>query len=132
MSRTTPTTSNSPAFSNDSPMRRPRTSPSGNSLRAAASLRIATLGPVGPSRSVKLRPRRTGTPIVAKNAGETSILYMVSTAGACDACPCFHVGSMNVVAESSGARVNAADLTPGIVPIRSSTWPKSREARSRS
>ena len=90
------------------------------------------MGPVGPSRSVKLRPRRTGIPIVAKNAGETSIMYMVSTAGACDACPCFHAGSMFVVPESSGVRVSAADVTPGTVAIRSSTWPKSREERSTS
>jgi hypothetical protein len=70
--------------------------------------------------------------MVAKNVGDTSILNMVSTAGACDVCPCFHAGFMKVVADSSGARVRAADVTPGTVSIRSSTWPKSREERVRS
>ena len=55
-----------------------------------------------------------------------------SSAGACDVCPCFHVEPVNVVPDSSGARVRAADVTPGSVAIRSSTWPKSREERSTS
>jgi hypothetical protein len=57
---------------------------------------------------------------------------MVSTAGACDACPCVHIGFMNLVADSSGARVRAADRTPGTAAIRSSTRRRSWDERSTS
>ena len=130
MSRTTPTISNSPDFSNEWPMRRPRASPSAKSLRAAASLRIATLGAVVPSWSVNARPRCTGIPSVAKNAGETSIMYMFSSAAVCDVWPCVHVELVLVLPESSVVRVSAVAVTPGRDDIRSSTWRKTCAERA--
>ena len=52
-------------------MTRPIGSSSPKNRSAVAWLTTVIAGPFGPSASVKMRPRRTGTPIVRKKSGLT-------------------------------------------------------------